>query len=200
MSSEAPTSLPLSQAVLSCGTPIHFLAVGLRFMRLAGFAILLASLLALSRLAGTQADNTTYSYGTTTCLAENNARGFKLVLTATNRCGANLYPRVEIEIRQLPIKVQKSIVIGPDNWAFRCLGANEPCEQVPSGQIVFDDLEEGSKAGSKTEGRYELRLRGGTGIVERGKFIVDCVVPCSEQSNVEPPSSRVQGVERPMRC
>ena len=105
-----------------------------------------------------QAVRHAYSHGTT-CLAENDARGFRLILTETNRCGANLYPRVEIEIRQLPIKVQKSIIIGPDNWAFRCLNANEPCEQVPSGHIVFDHLEEDSKAGSKTEGRYELRLR-----------------------------------------
>jgi hypothetical protein len=172
---------------------MHSAAVDFRFRRLAGLTVLLAFLFTLSRLGETQ--NTTYSHGTTTCLAENESRGFKLVLTETNRCGANLYPRFEIEIRKLPIKVQKSIVIGPDNWAFRCLSANKPCEQVPSGHIVFDQLEEGAKAGSKTDGRYELRLRG-TGVIERGKFTVDCVVPCSDQPNIEPPSSRMRTFTR----
>ena len=87
----------------------------------------------------------------------------------------------------MPIKVQKIIVIGPDNWAFRCVSADVPCEQVLSGEIVFDQLEEDSKAGSKTEGRYELTLRGGAG-VERGKFTVHCAVPCSDQPAIEPPS------------
>jgi len=59
-----------------------------------------------------------------------------------------------------------------------------PCEQVPCGFVVFDQLEEGSEAGSKTESRYELRLRS-TGVVERGKFTVDCVVPCGDQPHIE---------------
>jgi hypothetical protein len=162
---------------------MHSAAVDFRFRRLTGLTVLLAFLFALSRSGGTQ--NITYSHGTSTCLAENDTHGFKLVLTEIDRCGANLYPRLEIEIRQLPIKIQKSIIIGPDNWAFRCLSTDEPCEQVLSGEIVFDQLEEGSKAGSKTEGRYELTLRGGAG-VERGKFTVHCAVPCNEQLNVEP--------------
>jgi len=60
-----------------------------------------------------------------------------------------------------------------------------PCEQVPSGFVVFDQLEEGSEAGSKTESRYELRLRS-TGVVERGKFRVDCVVPAVISPTLNP--------------
>jgi len=59
-----------------------------------------------------------------------------------------------------------------------------PCEQVPSGFVVFDQLE-GSKAGSKKESRYELRLRS-TGVVERGKFRVDCVVPAAISPTLNP--------------
>src|SRR4030095_15525392 len=93
---------------------MHSAAVDFRFRRLTGLTVLLAFLFALSRLGGTQ--NTTYSHGTSTCLAENDTHGFRLVLTKIDRCGANLYPRLEIEIRKLPIRVQKIIVIGPDNW------------------------------------------------------------------------------------
>jgi len=159
---------------------VHCPALDCRFKRVVGFAVLLATLTPLNRLQGSRADNDTYSHGTTTCLGEKDTPGIRLFLTQTNRCGANLYPRVEIEIRKLPIAIQKSIVIGPDNWAFRCLSADEPCEQVPSGIIVFDHLENGStEAGLESKGHYELRLRGGAGIVERGSFKVDCLVPCS---------------------
>ena len=102
-----------------------------------------------------------------------------LILRKTIRCAANPYPRVEIEIRKLPIAVGKNIIIGPDNWAFRCFSAEEPCDQVPSGLIVFDNLENGS-IGLKTKGQYELRLRGGAEVVERGNFEVDCLVPCKQ--------------------
>lgn len=164
---------------------MHSPAVDCRFKRVAGVAALFVSLAPLSPLDGSQADANTYSHGTTTCLGESDTPGVRLFLTQKNRCGANPYPYVEIEIRQLPIAVQKSVNIGPDNWAFRCLSAKESCEQVPSGKIVFDHLENGSSAaGLKTEGHYELRLRGGTGVVERGNFKVDCLVPCSDQSDV----------------
>ena len=183
---------------------MHSAAVDYRFRRLTGLIVLLASLFALSRLGGSQ--NTTYSHGTSTCLAENDKHGFRLVLTEIDRCGANLYPRLEIEIRKLPIRVQKIIVIGPDNWAFRCVSADVPCEQVLSGEIVFDQLEEDSKAGSKTEGRYELTLRGGAG-VERGKFTVHCAVPCSEGAslggNIQSPRKKPLGqcrLERSQAC
>ena len=85
---------------------MHSAAVDFRFRSLAGFTVLLAFLFALSRLGETQ--NTTYSHGTTTCLAENDPRGLELALIETNRCGANLYPRFEIEIRKLPIKFRKT--------------------------------------------------------------------------------------------
>ena len=101
-----------------------------------------------------------------------------LVLRKTIGCAANPYPRVEIEIRKLPIAVGKNIIIGPDNWAFRCLNAVEPCEQVPSGVIVFDYLGNAA-AGLQTKGHYELTLRGGAEVLERGNFKVECVVPCS---------------------
>jgi hypothetical protein len=154
---------------------MYSLVVHRRF-KLAGFVVLIACLVALSRLGGTQ--NTTYSHGTTTCLGEKEVRGIRLILTQTNLCGANLYPRLEIELRQLPLRVQKSIVIGPNNWAFRCSMSHEPCEQIPSGVIVFDHLEKGSIIESHTVGRYEFKLRGGAAVVERGNFKVDCVLPC----------------------
>lgn len=161
---------------------MYSLAVHRRFNLLSSFAVLLSCLVALSGLGTTQA--TTYSHGTTTCREEKDASGIRLILTQTNLCGVNLYPRLEIEIRQLPLKVQKSIIIGPDNWAFRCPSASEPCEQFLSGKIVFDHLKNGSTAGSKTEGRYELRLRGGGGVVERGNFKVGCVLPCNRDSQM----------------
>src|SRR5678816_118517 len=80
-------SIPLIQFVLFLGTPMHSAAVNFRFRRLTGIKVLLAFLFALSRLGGTQ--NTTYSHGTSTCLAENDTHGFKLVLTEIDRCGAN---------------------------------------------------------------------------------------------------------------
>ena len=155
---------------------MYSLAVHRRFNRVASLVVLTTCLLAQNRLGGIQA--ATYSHGTTTCLGEKEVRGIRLTLTQTNLCGANLYPRLEIEIRQLPLKVQKSIIIGPENWAFRCSTLQEPCEQIPSGVIVFDHLENGSIIESKTVGRYELRLRAGAGVVERGNFKVDCVLPC----------------------
>jgi len=168
------------EGTVSLRTPMHSPAVDCRFKRVAGFALLLASLTPLNRLQGSRADDNTYSHGTTTCLGEKDTPGIRLFLMQTNRCDANLYPRVEIEIRKLPIAIQKSVIIGPDNWAFRCVSADEPCEQIPSGVIVFDNLVNGStEAGLESKGHYELRLRGGAGVVERGSFKVDCLVPCS---------------------
>ena len=160
---------------------MRYAAADCRFKQVAGFAVLFASLTPLSHLEGSQADANTYPHGTTTCLAEVGIRGIRLFLTKTSRCGANPYPYVEIDIRELPIAVEKNIVIGPDNWAFRCLSAKEACEQIPSGKIVFDHLD-GPTAGLKTEGHYELRLR--SGAIERGNFKVDCLAPCSGQSNI----------------
>lgn len=165
---------------------MHPLAVDCRFRRMAVFALLFASLTLLSRLVGSQVGADTYSHGTTTCLEGNDGPGIKLFLTQKNLCGTNAYPYTEIDIRELPVKVQKDIVIGPENWAFRCLNAKEACEQVPSGKIVFDHLENGSTAGLKTEGHYELKLR--SGAVERGHFKVDCLVPCRRQSKFSIPT------------
>jgi len=160
--------------------PMHSPAVDCHFKRVASFALLFASLTPLSRLDGSQVATNTYSHGATTCLQGNDGPGVKLFLTEKNLCSIHAYPYTEIDIRELPVKVQKTIVVGPENWAFRCLSAKEACEQIPSGKIVIDHLENGSTAGLKTEGHYELRLR--SGAVERGNFKVDCVLPCGGQS------------------
>jgi len=145
------------------------------FTTAAGFALLIASLTPLDHQGAKQANRNFYSHGTTTCFEENHTVGIKVLLTQKDRCGVDLHPYLEIDIREAPVAVRKDIVIGPDNWAFGCPSAKEPCEQIPSGRIVFDHLE-GQTAGLKTEGHYELRTRRGT--VEKGSFRVDCVAPC----------------------
>jgi hypothetical protein len=157
------------------------LPVDCRFKRLAGFAALLASLTPLTFLQEKQAASSPYSHGTMTCLGEKNTPGIRLFLTPTNGCRANPYPRLEIEIREMPIAVPKSIVIGPDNFAFRCLNVDESCEQIPRGKVVFEHLENVQQGGLKSRGRYELTLRGGAKIIEMGGFVVDCLIPCSEE-------------------
>jgi hypothetical protein len=180
---------------------MRFLSLHYRLQQASSVALLFASLTPLSLLHQNRSDSDAFSHGTTTCREEKDASGIRLILTQTNLCGANLYPRLEIEIRQLPLKIQKNIIIGPDNWAFRCPSANEPCEQFVSGKIVFDHLENGSTARSKTEGRYELRLRGGAGVVERGNFKVDCVLPCNRDSQmITVLYSDLSGSIRPLRC
>src|SRR6185437_3393617 len=80
------------------------------------------------------ADSNSYSHGTLLCLQGNDGPGLRLVLTPTKTCeGRQSYPRIEIDIKEQPISVHKSIVIGPDNFAFRCSNAHESCEQFPSG-------------------------------------------------------------------
>ena len=141
--------------------------------------MLFAFLTPLAHFDGEGAETRSYSHGTTTCLEDEKVSGIKLILTQKDRCGAHSYPGLEIEIRQSSIKAHESLIIGPDNWAFRCLRAEEPCEQVPSGKVVFEYLEDGSISESKTLGIYELRFRGGADVVERGKFTVDCILPCT---------------------
>ena len=145
------------------------------FKTVAGFAVLIASFTSLDHQGAKPATANSYSHGTTTCFEENDTVGIKVLLTQKDRCGVDLHPYLEIDIREAPVAVRKEIVIGPDNWAFSCPTAKEPCEQIPSGRIVFDHLE-GQTAGLKSEGHYELRTRSGT--VEKGGFRVDCVEPC----------------------
>jgi hypothetical protein len=123
-------------------------------------------------------DSNAYSHGTIACLKGNDLPGLRLLLTQKKTCEGRLsYPRLEIDIREQPVPVRKSIVIGPDNLAFRCLDPKESCEQLASGELVFEHFEDRSKKTeiSGTDGHYELRFRTRT---ERGRFKVDCVGVC----------------------
>jgi len=118
-----------------------------------------------------------YSHGTTGCLQGNDGPGVRLRLRQSSRCEGNvLYPYLEIDVRQLPISVHKRITIGSDNWAFRCQGAKQSCEQSSSGEIVFNHVDEASGKDIQTDGSYELRFSNGTS--EKGRFKVDCTAPC----------------------
>jgi hypothetical protein len=124
------------------------------------------------------ADSHAYSHGTIACLKGNDLPGLRLLLTQKKICeGRRSYPRLEIDIKEQPVPVRKSIVIGPDNLAFRCLGPDEACEQLVSGELVFEHFEDGSKKTeiNQTDGHYELKFRTTT---ERGSFKVDCVGMC----------------------
>jgi hypothetical protein len=123
-------------------------------------------------------DSNTYSHGTIACLKGNDLPVLRLLLTQKKTCEGRLsYPRLEIDIREQPVPVRKSIVIGSDNLAFRCLNPKESCEQLVSGELVFEHFEDRSRKTeiSGTDGHYELRFRTGT---ERGRFKVDCVGMC----------------------
>jgi len=117
-----------------------------------------------------------YSHGETTWLQGDDGPGIRLRLRQSNQCeGKVSYPYLEVDIRELPIAVHKSIPIGADNWAFRCPDARESCEQSRGGTIVFDHLEETVGKDLQTDGSYNLRFRSG---VESGRFKVDCWPPC----------------------
>jgi hypothetical protein len=124
------------------------------------------------------ADSGAYSHGTILCLQGDDGPGLRLLLTQKHTCEGRLsYPRLEIDIKEEPVPVRKSIVIGPDNLAFRCLNPKESCEQLVSGELFFEHFEHRSKKTeiSGTDGHYELRFRTRT---ERGRFKVDCVGIC----------------------
>jgi len=110
----------------------------------------------------------TYSHGETTCLQRDDGPGTRLRLRRSDRCeGKVSYPYLEVDIRELPIAVHKSIPIGADNWAFKCPDAKESCEQSRGGTIVFDHLEESVGKDIQTDGSYDLRFRTGA---ESGHF------------------------------
>ena len=119
-----------------------------------------------------------YSHGTTGCLQGNDGPGIRLRLRQGSRCdeGDDLYPYLEIDVRELPIAVHKSFTIGPDNWAFRCPSPKESCEQSLSGKVVFNHFEETVGKEVQTDGFYELRFRTGT---ESGHFKVNCMGACA---------------------
>jgi hypothetical protein len=119
----------------------------------------------------------TYSHGETTCLQGDDGHGLRLRLRQAGRCeGRVAYPYLEIDIRELPIAVRKSITIGADNLAFRCPDTNESCEQSLSGHVMFDHLGDANGKETQTDGSYELRFRDGH--TESGHFNVDCRPPC----------------------
>ena len=121
-------------------------------------------------------DLSAYSHGAMIPLQGNDGPGLRLLLTQEKKCeGRASYPRLEIDIRELPIPVHKKIKIGPENGAFRCMDAKESCEQFLSGEIVFEHFEgkpPSSGKMSETDGYYELKFRTGVG---RGHFKVDCI-------------------------
>jgi hypothetical protein len=123
-------------------------------------------------------ESSAYSHGTMTCLQGSDGPGLRLLLTQKKTCeGRSSYPRLEIDIREQPVPVRKSIIIGPENGAFRCLNPKESCEQFLSGELVFKHFEGRSRKTeiTETDGYYELRFRTRT---ERGHFKVDCVGIC----------------------
>ena len=114
-----------------------------------------------------------YPHGTTTCMEGSNGPGVELFLKQDSRCeGKVSYPYLEVDAREWPI--HKSIRIGAENWAFRCLNPKESCEQALSGNVIFDHVEGNLENG--TDGSYELRFSGGRS--ETGHFKVDCGIPC----------------------
>jgi hypothetical protein len=119
-----------------------------------------------------------YSHGTTTCLQRGDGPGIRLYLENAHCEGKVSYPHLELDIRELPISVHKSITIGRDNWAFRCPTPKDSCQQALSGQVVLDHFEENAgREIPRTDGYYELRFNSGGS--ESGRFIVDCLAPCS---------------------
>jgi hypothetical protein len=73
-----------------------------------------------------------YSHGTTTCLQGGDGPGIRLYLENAHCEGKVSYPHLELDIRELPISVHKSITIGRDNWAFRCPTPKDSCQQALS--------------------------------------------------------------------
>jgi hypothetical protein len=123
-------------------------------------------------------NSSAYPYGATTCLQGDKGPGVQLFLKPHRRCeGKVSQPYLEVDIREQPIPAHKSISIGAENWAFRCLNPNDSCEQALSGNIMFDHLEDTSGKRIQTDGYYELRFRSGRS--ESGLFKVDCIGPCA---------------------
>ncbi len=115
-----------------------------------------------------------YSHGETLCQEDqDHIPRIRLRLSQTSPCkGGVPYPYLEIDITELHIPVHKRITIGVENWATRCLKANEACEQSLSGMVVFDHFKKNTgKTICPSDGYYELRFRSSQ---ESGHFKVDC--------------------------
>jgi hypothetical protein len=136
--------------------------------------------------SGSPATGGAFPHGTATCLQGSEGPGLRLFLNQKKQCeGKVVYPYLDVYIRELPIKVGGVIVIGPENWAFRCVSSNESCEQSLGGKIVFNHYD--AKSQVHSDGEYELRFKGGSS--ESGQFMVDCVAPCVLEP--QSPSARV---------
>ena len=136
-------------------------------MRIANKIALLGLLIAVSLAANPTKRSVAYSHGTLVCLQGDDGPGLRLVLTET-REGSSSYPRLEIDVKVHPIPLHRSIVIGSENGAFRCVEPKQSCEQFLSGELVFEHF--GGKPSSTADGHYVLKSRTGT---ERGYFKVD---------------------------
>ena len=149
----------------------------MRIVQTFAVCLLLVAGFSFSHETKQSVDSSAYSHGTMTCLQGNDGPGLRLLLTQKKTCEGRLsYPRLEIDIREQPV-LRKSVVIGPENAAFRCLDPKESCEQFLSCALVFEHFEGGSRKTeiTDTDGYYELKFRTKT---ERGYFKVDCVGIC----------------------
>ncbi len=141
-------------------------------------SVAVAVAVSLSAREPKPSDADAYLHGTTTCLQGGDGPGIRLYLENARCDGKVSCPHLELDIRQLPIWSHKDIVIGADNWAYRCPNPRESCQQALSGKVVFDHFEENARREiPRTDGHYELRFDSGGS--ERGYFIVDCLAPCS---------------------
>ena len=117
-----------------------------KFVKVAAVCSVLIALSLFAHETKQHLDSNAYSHGTIACLKGNDLPGLRLLLTQKKTCEGRLsYPRLEIDIREQSVPVRKSIVIGPDNLAFRCLNPKESCEQLVSGELVFEHFEDGAR-------------------------------------------------------
>jgi len=139
---------------------------------LALFGVLIAGTLTANPIKQSL-DSNVYSHGTVTPLQGNDGPGMRLILTAKTCEGRSSYPRLEIDIKVHPIPLHKSIAIGSENGAYRCMEPTQSCQQFMSGELVFEHFEANPRNNnemSTTDGHYVLRLRTGT---ERGHFMTE---------------------------
>jgi len=147
----------------------------MRIVKTIGLCLISVAVSLFANDAKQSADSNSYSRGSLICLQGSGGPGVRLLLTRKKCEGGPSYPRLEIDIREKPVPVRESIVIGPENGAFECLDSKESCKQFLSGELVFDHFESGSGNAEITDGYYELRFRTRT---ERGHFEVDCYGTC----------------------
>ena len=117
-----------------------------------------------------------YSHGTTVCLQGRDGPGIRLRLRQRSECESNdEHPYLQIDIRELPLEANKSVVIGETNWAFECPNPKMACRQFASGQVMLNHVPDVA-SGWRAEGWYELRFNRGEPWT--GHFKVDCIAVC----------------------